>query len=112
MRKTALRAVLAVTAVATTAGLAVSSGAASATPSVNWEAGLTFYGDNFRTPVANFPNPDGGCHPFPATADALVGWSNVENVIAYKSDDCTGQQIWLGTLRTFRPGEFASFSAY
>ncbi|WPB81297.1 hypothetical protein KYC5002_19510 [Archangium violaceum] len=109
MRKTALRAAL---AVATVAGLAVSSGAASATPSVNWEAGLTFYSDNFGTPVANFPNPDGACQPFPATASALVGWSNVENVIAYRSDDCSGQQIWLGTLRTFRPGEFASFSAY
>ena len=112
MRRNALRAALAVTTVATVAGLAVSSGAASAASAINWEAGLTFYSDYFGTPVVNFPNPDGGCQPFPATASALVGWSNVENVIAYRSDDCSGQQIWLGTLRTFQAGEFASFSAY
>ncbi|RKG91904.1 hypothetical protein D7V88_08275 [Corallococcus terminator] len=109
MRKAALRAVLGLTAVA---GIAVSSGVAFAAPAINWESGLTFYGDNFRTPVANFPNPDGGCHPFPADADALVGWSNVENVIAYRTDDCSGYPIALGTLRTFRPGEYASFTAF
>ncbi|WP_426750507.1 hypothetical protein [Myxococcus sp. Y35] len=103
MRRVALRAALAVIAVATVA---------SAAPAINWESGLTFYSDDFMTPVANFPDPAGGCHAFPATATSLVGWSNVENVIAYWSDDCSGQEIWLGTLRTFQPGEYASFSAF
>ncbi|NNC19661.1 hypothetical protein HRD49_22240 [Corallococcus exiguus] len=109
MRRTALRAAL---AVATVAGIAISSSAAFAESATDWESGLTFYSGNFVTPVANFPVPDGQCHAFPATAGTLVGWSNFENVIAYRTADCTGQQIWLGTLRSFRPGEFASFSAY
>lgn len=107
MRRTALRAALAVTAV-----VAVSSGTAFAASAINWEVGLTFYGDNFTTPVANFPAPDGECHPFPATADALVGWSNFQHVTAYRTADCSGYAIGLGTLRTFQPGEFASFTAY
>ncbi|CAM3072321.1 hypothetical protein G4177_06725 [Corallococcus sp. ZKHCc1 1396] len=109
MRRTTLRAVL---AVATVAGLAVSSGAAFASSAIDWELGLTFYGDNFTTPLANYPTPDDGCHPFPATADALVGWSNFENVVAYTTDDCSGLPTALGTLRTFRPGKYASFTAY
>ncbi|MCY1043881.1 hypothetical protein OV208_21370 [Corallococcus sp. bb12-1] len=64
------------------------------------------------TVVANFPNPDGNCQPFPANASALVGWSNVENVVAYWTDDCSGQPIALGTLRTFQPGEYASFTTF
>jgi|GEM_PF-3057984 len=112
MRRTALRAAFALTAVATVAGLAVSPDAASAAPVTHWESGLTFYSDEFRTPVVNFPAPDGGCHPFPATARTLVGWSNFENVIAYWTDDCSGQPIALGTLVSFRPGEYASFTAY
>ena len=112
MRRTALRAALALTAVATAAGLAVPPGAASAAPATHWETGLTFYGDEFMTPVANFPAPDGECTPFPATAHTLVGWSNVDTVIAYWTDDCSGQPIALGTLRSFQPGEYASFTAF
>ncbi|RKH64392.1 hypothetical protein [Corallococcus aberystwythensis] len=112
MRRNTLRAALAVTAVATVAGFAVSSGTASAAPVTDWESGLTFYSDNFVTPLVNYPAPDGSCQPFPAAAGALVGWSNVDNVIAYWTDDCSGQPIALGTLRTFRPGEYASFIAY
>ncbi|WP_284666367.1 hypothetical protein [Myxococcus sp. SDU36] len=37
-----------------------------------------------------------------------MGWSNVQQVIAYRSADCTVQPMGLGTLRTFTPGEFAS----
>lgn len=74
--------------------------------------GLTFYSGSFSTPVAHNPHPDGSCLPFPAEADSLVGWSNVEQVVAYWSPDCTGQPIGLGTLRTFTPGEYASYVAY
>ncbi|MFY2561990.1 hypothetical protein ACN469_30630 [Corallococcus terminator] len=76
------------------------------------ETGLSFYAGNFATLVANVPNPDGSCTAFPADADSLVGWSNVQQVIAYRSADCTGQAVGLGTLRTFRPGEFASYTAH
>ena len=103
MRRNILRAVLAVATVA---------GTASAAPSINWESGLTFYSDNFQTPVANVATPDGECHAFPATATALVGWSHFENVIAYGTADCSGQATGLGTLRTFQAGRFVSFIAY
>jgi len=41
-----------------------------------------------------------------------VGWSNVQQVLAYRSEDCTGQPVGLGTLRTFRPGGFVSYTAH
>jgi hypothetical protein len=104
----------------TTVGLATAAAALCLTPSpamassatpASAESGLTFYADNFTTPVANYPNPDGECTPFPASAVALVGWSNVTDVIAYRSTDCSGQATGLGTLRTFTAGEFVSFRA-
>jgi len=85
---------------------------AAQTSSATAETGLSFYAGYFVTLVAHVPHPDGSCSPFPAEADSLVGWSNVEQVIAYRSADCTGQAVGLGTLRTFRPGEFASYVAH
>ncbi|MCP3170133.1 hypothetical protein [Myxococcus qinghaiensis] len=76
------------------------------------ETGLSFYAGNFTRLVANVPHPDGSCTAFPADADSLVGWSNVQQVLAYQSEDCTGQAVGLGTLRTFRAGEFASYTAH
>ncbi|MHA7630424.1 hypothetical protein [Corallococcus sp. M7] len=104
MRRTALRVALAVVAISSTAAFADSA--------IDWESGLTFYGSDYVTPVANFPVPDGECHAFPATAGLLVGWSNFEHVIAYRTADCSGYAYGLGTLRSFQPGEFASFIAY
>ncbi|RKG70426.1 hypothetical protein D7V80_05240 [Corallococcus sp. CA054B] len=115
MRRTALRTAL---AVATVAGIAISSTAALAEPAesaefaIDWESGLTFYSSDYVTPLANFPAPDGECHAFPATAGLLVGWSHFEHVIAYRTADCSGYAFGLGTLRSFQPGEFASFTAY
>ncbi|MBN9685953.1 MULTISPECIES: hypothetical protein [unclassified Corallococcus] len=109
MRRTALRAAL---AVATVAGIAISSTAAFAEDANDWESGLTFYSSDYVTPLANFPAPDGECHAFPATAGLLIGWSNFEHVIAYRTADCSGDAFGLGTLRSFDPGEFASFIAY
>ncbi|PTL81598.1 hypothetical protein [Vitiosangium sp. GDMCC 1.1324] len=74
--------------------------------------GLSFYAGYFATLVANVPHPDGTCTPFPAEADSLVGWSNIEQVVAYRSGDCTGTAVGLGTLRTFKPGEFSSYIAH
>ncbi|MGW2178884.1 hypothetical protein ACWCXX_12495 [Streptomyces sp. NPDC001732] len=78
------------------------------------ETGLTFYtvDADQLTPVANFPDPDGECTAFPSTATLLVGWSDVTQVIAYKSADCTGGAWGLGTLRGFEAGEYLSFVAY
>lgn len=87
------------------------SATAAQTSSSSVTTGLTFYSGLFSTPVLNVPNPDGTCSPFPAEADSLVGWSNVAQVIAYRSDDCTGQATGLGTLRNFAPGAYRSYRA-
>ncbi|MFP2958064.1 hypothetical protein ACLEPN_09575 [Myxococcus sp. 1LA] len=83
----------------------------TATASDLTETGLTFYAGSFEKPVLNIPNPDGTCLPFPAEAESLVGWSNVAQVTAYWSDDCSGPASGLGTLRTFTAGEYGSFRA-
>jgi hypothetical protein len=99
---------LAVTAI----GAALTAGPASAAPATDWTSGLTFYQATTATPVANFAHPDGVCTPFPATATLLIGWSDVEQVVAYRGADCTGVAVGLGTLRGFRAGEYRSFSAF
>lgn len=112
MLSTTLRTTVGLVTAAMALSLAASPAMASSVTPASAESGLTFYTDNFTTPVANYPNPDGECTAFPATADALVGWSNVTDVIAYRSADCSGQATGLGTLRTFTAGEFLSFRAF
>ncbi|MFD4673028.1 hypothetical protein ACFWNN_25115 [Lentzea sp. NPDC058450] len=80
---------------------------AAATPG-DPETGLSFYVYKEWKFVANFPQPDTGCHLVPAGADLLVGWSGLENVRAYSTPDCTGQYSSLGTLRSVVPG-YVSF---
>ncbi|GEN07646.1 hypothetical protein SAMN05443572_101340 [Myxococcus fulvus] len=92
-------------------GAAFTAGVAQAS-SDDGQTGLTFYARTFTQPVLNVAQPDGTCTAFPAEADSLVGWSNVQQVLAYRTADCTGQAVGLGTLRTFAAGEFASFIAY
>ncbi|MCP3098795.1 hypothetical protein LZ198_07895 [Myxococcus sp. K15C18031901] len=85
---------------------------AAQTPSAAPTSGLSFYAGSFTALVLNVPQPDGTCSAFPAEADSLVGWSNVQQVLAYRSADCTGPAVGLGTLRTFGRGEFTSYVAY
>lgn len=74
------------------------------------ETGLTFYAGGFSTPVAHFEDlPDGQCNVMPPTADTLIGWSGVTQVIGYTGPDCTGYAYGLGNLRNFDAGEFQSF---
>ncbi|MFY1828761.1 hypothetical protein ACN47A_22780 [Myxococcus fulvus] len=93
------------------AGAALTATVAQAS-SDDSQSGLSFYAGSFVKLVSNVPSPDGTCTAFPAEADSLVGWSNVQQVLAYRTADCTGQAVGLGTLRTFAAGEFASFIAY
>ena len=78
----------------------------------DWNSGLTFYAGTTATPVANVADPDGTCTPFPATATLLVGWSNVEQVLAYAGPGCTGAEVGLGTLRGFTAGQYLSYRAF
>ncbi|HET6479082.1 MAG TPA: hypothetical protein VFG35_03430 [Actinoplanes sp.] len=107
MHKTVTRVILGLTAA--TATLGVAAAPAAAAPSA--ESGLTFYAGNFSTPVLNVAHPNGACTKLPATADSLVGWSDVSTVLAYRTADCTGPATGLGTLRTFTAGAFVSFRA-
>ncbi|WP_062211794.1 hypothetical protein [Streptomyces sp. NBRC 109706] len=86
---------------------AVASPASTSAPGT----GLVFYAADYSTPVAHFPNPSGECTAFPATAALLVGYSNVSDVTAYRTADCSGQATALGTLRSFEAGTFVSFRA-
>ncbi|GLY47990.1 hypothetical protein [Lentzea sp. NBRC 102530] len=92
-------------AAALAGGAAMPAAAAPADP----ETGLSFYVYKEWKFVANFPQPDTGCHLFPKGADLLVGWSGLENVRAYSTPDCTGQYSSLGTLRSVVPS-YVSFS--
>ena len=106
MRKTVIRAAIGLAA-ATTA--AVTAAPAYAAAGTDYNSGLTFY--RGTTAVANVADPDGSCTSFPSTATLLVGWSNVEQVTAYRGADCTGTPIGLGTLRSFTAGEYRSYRA-
>ncbi|MET9227132.1 hypothetical protein [Lentzea sp. NPDC003310] len=88
-----------VAAAALAAAVATPASAAAGDPGT----GLSFYGD--REFVANFPQPDTGCHLVPAGSDLLVGWSGLTNVVAYSTPDCTGQATSLGTLRSLDSGD-------
>jgi hypothetical protein len=106
--RTLLRTALGLTAAAATAALlATPAAAAPAAP----ESGLTFYQGSFGAPLLNVADPNGSCTAFPATSGSLIGWSNVEHVLGYASGDCSGPGVGLGTLRTFAPGRFGSFTA-
>jgi hypothetical protein len=109
MQRNIIRAVLGLTAAVTMAGL-LTTPAVAATP--NSTTGLTFYRGIPLRPVLNIPHPDGSCTPFPATADVLIGWSNVEQVIAYKTGDCSGTATGLGTLTSFQAGVYTTFKAH
>ncbi|MFI6160141.1 hypothetical protein ACVMYR_23590 [Micromonospora sp. PTRAS2] len=106
MRKRIVRTVVGLAAVAgATAATALPAHAALA-------AGLTFYQGTFATPVLHVPEPDGACTAFPASADSLAAAGGVEQVLAFRSADCAGAAVGLGTLRTFPAGEYHSFRAF
>ena len=109
MRTSALRtgAAIAAAALATTL---TASPAAAADPVRNPDTGLVFYGDPLSV-VARQAAPDGRCHPFPADADWLLGWSGFQSVTAYRTADCTDQPYQLGIFRGFQPGFFTSYRA-
>lgn len=108
MRRTRARVGVAlVVSAITTVGLGTVPTPASAQPT-----GLTFYSGSFSTEVATLPAPTGACEPLPATADSHIGWSGFENVIFYRTEDCTGQATGVGTLRTYPAGGWLSFLAY
>lgn len=90
-----------VSAVALAGAVAGPATAAPADP----ETGLSFYAHKEFKFIANFPQPDGGCHLVPAGADLLVGWSGLTNVVSYSTPDCTGQATSLGTLRSVDSGD-------
>lgn len=97
MRKALTRTAIGlVSAAALAAAVATPAAAAPADP----ETGLSFYSHKEFKFLANFPQPDGGCHLVPAGADLLVGWSGLTNVLAYSTPDCTGTPASLGTLRS------------
>ncbi|MFF3854371.1 hypothetical protein [Micromonospora sp. NPDC002575] len=106
MRKRIVRTAVGLAAVAgATAAMALPAHAASA------GAGLTFYQGTFATPVLHVAEPDGACTAFPASADSLAAAGGVAQVLAFRSADCTGAAVGLGTLRTFPAGEYHSFRA-
>ncbi len=108
MAKNFTRVTIGLTVAAATVGLMAAPASAATTDP---QTGLTFYSGTFSTPVLNVAHPDGACTALPAAADSLVGWSNVTTVTAYAAKDCSGTAVGLGTLRTFRAGEFAAFRA-
>ncbi|MEU4397466.1 hypothetical protein [Micromonospora orduensis] len=83
-----------------------------ASPASAQESGLTFYSGNFATEVANVPAPTGACTPLPPTADSHVGWSGFQDVVFYRSTDCSGQATGMGTLRTYPAGRWTTFRAF
>ncbi|MFG1803766.1 hypothetical protein ACGFI4_26850 [Micromonospora carbonacea] len=106
MRKRIVRIAVGLAAVAgATATMALPAHAAPA-------AGLTFYQGTFATPVLHVAEPDGACTAFPASADSLAADGGVEQVLAFRSADCAGAAVGLGTLRTFPAGEYHSFRAF
>ncbi|WP_431977491.1 hypothetical protein [Micromonospora haikouensis] len=106
MSKRIIRTVVGLAAVAgATAAMALPAHATSA-------AGLTFYQGTFATPVLHVAEPDGTCTAFPASADSLAAAGGVEQVLAFRSADCAGAAVGLGTLRTFPAGEYHSFRAF
>ncbi|WP_436532933.1 hypothetical protein [Actinoplanes sp. HUAS TT8] len=108
MTKNVTRAAIGLAVATAAVGLSVTPAGAAVTDP---HTGLTFYSGSFATPVLNVAHPDGACTALPASADSLVGWSDVTAVHAYAGADCTGAAVGLGTLRTFRAGEFAAFRA-
>ncbi|MCM4084930.1 hypothetical protein [Paractinoplanes hotanensis] len=110
MRKTVMRITMGL-AVATVGGTALMGSPASA-QQVEVETGLTFYQGRFTTPVLHVADPDGSCTAFPPTADSLTGFGTVEQVVAYRTADCTDAAVGLGTLRGFTAGTYHSFQAF
>ncbi|WDZ86604.1 hypothetical protein [Micromonospora cathayae] len=107
MGKSIIRTVTGVTAAAgVVAMMALPAHAASAIG-----AGLTFYQGTFATPVLHVAEPDGACTPFPAAADSLAAGGPVQQVLAFRTADCSGTAVGLGTLRTFSAGVYHSFRA-
>lgn len=110
MRRSAKQILAGLAAAALTTSL-VATPAAADEPIPNPDTGLVFYSSNPTAVVARQAAPDDLCRAFPATASWLLAWSGgFQNVIAYRSDDCSGQPIGLGTFRSFTPGYFASYT--
>lgn len=110
MRRTAIRTVTSL-AVAVAGATALMGSPASAQPA-KAQTGLTFYQGTFAVPVLHVADPDGSCTAFPTTAASLAGSGTVSEVVAYRTDDCTGAAVGLGTLRTFPAGGYLSFRAF
>jgi len=106
VRRTKIQALLGLATVATLIAAAGAPANAGSDP----DTGLTFY--RGTKAVANFQHPQDQCTEFPSTADFLVGWSDVQDVLAYKNPDCSGPITALGTLRGFPAGIYQSFRAF
>ncbi|MGW6443488.1 hypothetical protein [Lentzea sp. NPDC055074] len=101
MRNALTRTVIGLASAVALAGVAAAPASAAADP----QTGLSFYAHKEFKFIANFPQPDDGCHRVPAGADLLVGWSGLTNVLAYSTPDCSGQASSLGTLRSVDSGD-------
>jgi len=107
MRKAIIRTVAGFAAAAGVTALMVLP--AHAAPAAG--TGLTLYRNTFATPVLQVSEPDGVCTGFPVTADSLAASGPVRQVVAFRTADCSGVAVGLGTLRTFPAGVYQSFRA-
>ncbi|GIJ26354.1 hypothetical protein Vqi01_15160 [Micromonospora qiuiae] len=98
-------------ALATSAAVIIGLGAVAA-PASAQASGLTFYSGQFTDTVAHFPAPSGDCSALPAAADSHIGWSGFQDVVFYRTSDCTGQATAVGTLRTYEAGRWLTFRAF
>ncbi|MFI7246744.1 hypothetical protein [Micromonospora chalcea] len=110
MRTLAMRVAAGLAAVALSTPLIAAPAAADPVTIPNPDQGLVFYSSNPLAVVARQAAPDDVCRPFPADADWLLAWSGFQNVIAYKSADCSGQAYGMGIWRGWTTrGTFGSY---
>ncbi|WP_326552981.1 hypothetical protein [Micromonospora sp. NBC_01813] len=75
------------------------------------DTGLVFYQAYTQIIVGRQATPDGGCHPVPADAIWLIGWSGGFNSVpGYQTPDCSGEAVELNNFHTFpHEGFFLSY---